>query len=137
MNRSVINIVLVVAAAAILTLLAVRVRVGATADSVAVLTASGMTCGSCAARITRELESLKGVAAIEVDTEGGRVVVGYDMKTVKPEALKEQINRAGFSSTVQAVVSPEQFKRMTGREIGRKPASRGGCCGGCGSGKQN
>lgn len=137
MNNRIVNIALVLVAATLLTLLALRVRVGATADSVAVLKTAGMTCGSCSGKITKALETMNGVAATEVDLEGGWVIVGYDTKTVKPEALAEKVNKAGFGSSVNMVLSPEQFKKMTGRDIGRKAGSGPGCCGGCGSNKQS
>jgi len=101
-----------------------------------------MTCGSRSSKITKALEALKGVTIAEVDVEGGWVVVGYDTKTVKPEVLAEKVKVAGFGSNVYMVLTPEQFKQMTGKDIGKKTASSGGCggCGpkgGCGSNKQN
>jgi copper chaperone CopZ len=102
-----------------------------------------MTCGSCSSRITRALQALKGVAITEVDVEGGWVVVGYDTKTVKPEALAAQVVSTGFGSNVHLVLAPEQFKQLTGRDIGRKAQPSGGCSGcgskggGCGSNKNS
>lgn len=122
---------LVIAAVTVLVVFAFRVRIGATADSVAVLRTTGMTCGSCSSKITKALESLKGVAVTEVDVEGGWVIVGYDTKAVKPEALAEKVSGAGFGSNVHLVLTPARFKQMTGRDIGMNaPPSRG--CGGCG-----
>jgi copper chaperone CopZ len=117
------------------------VKAGTTADSVAVLRTTGMTCGSCSSKITKALESLKGVAVTEVDVEGGWVVVGYDTKTVKPEALAAQVASTGFGSNVHMVLTPEQFKQATGRDIGAKAIPSSGCCGGkgggCGSNKKS
>jgi copper chaperone CopZ len=132
MKTKVINGVVIVSMITLLAVLAVFVRIGATADSVAVLKTTGMTCGSCSSKITKALESLKGVAVTEVDVEGGWVVVGYDTKDVKPESLAEKVNGAGFGSKVHIVLTPEQFKQLTGRDIGKKAASSGGC-GGCGT----
>lgn len=136
------TLLLFFAAITILVVLAFRIRVGATADSVAVLRTTGMTCGSCSSKITKTLETLKGVAVTEVDVEGGWVVVGYDTKTVKPEALAEKVNSAGFGSSVHRVLTPEQFKQITGRDVGKDASSSGGCggCGtkgGCGSNKKS
>ncbi len=132
---------LVLAAITVLVVLAFRIRVGATADSVAVLRTTGMTCGSCSSKITKTLETLKGVAAAEVDVEGGWVVVGYDTTIVKPDVLAAQVSSAGFGSNVHQVLTPEQFKQITGREIGAKATSNSGCCGGkgggCGSNKKS
>lgn len=132
---------LVIAAVTVLVLLAFRVRIGATADSVAVLRTTGMTCGSCSDKITTALDAMKGVAVTEVDVEGGWVVVGYDTKSVKPEALTEKVTSAGFGSNLHLVLTPEQFKQATGRDIGAGATPSQGCCGskggGCGSGKKS
>jgi mercuric ion binding protein len=125
---------LVIMVLTVLVVLALRVRVGATADSIAVLKTSGMTCGSCSSKITKALESLKGVAVTEVDVEGGWVVVGYDTKDVKPESLAEKVIGVGFGSKVHVVLTPEQFKQLTGRDIGSKDTPSSGCCGGKGGG---
>jgi len=125
---------LVITAITVLALLALRVRIAATADSVAVLKTTGMTCGSCSSRITETLESLNGVAATEVDVEGGWVVVGYDTKAVKPEQLARKISATGFGSTVHQLLTPEQFRQITGRNIGQSAAPSKGCCGGTGGG---
>jgi periplasmic mercuric ion binding protein len=140
-SSNALNIAMVVGAVTLLSLLALYVRVGATADSVAVLKTSGMTCGSCSSKITATLQDVKGVAVTEVDIEGGWVVVGYDTKSVKPETLAEKVNGAGFVSGVHRVLTPEQFKQITGRDIGKKTSTATGCCGGkgggCNSGKQS
>jgi copper chaperone CopZ len=141
MNAKILSTsLLVLAAVTLLVVLAFRVGTGATADSVAVLKTTGMTCGSCSSKITKALESLKGIAVTEVDVNGGWVIVGYDTKTVKPELLAEKVKGAGFGSTVHLVLTPEQFKQLTGRDIGAKAAPTSGCCGksgGCGSNKKS
>lgn len=126
------TLLLVIAAITVLAVLALRVRIAATADSVAVLKTAGMTCGSCSSKITKALESLRGVAATEVDVEGGWVLVGYDTKLVKPEQLAERVSSSGFGSSVHVVLTPEQFRQITGRNIGQKGAPSKGCCGGKG-----
>jgi len=140
-SSNALNAAMVVVAVALLSLLAFYVRIGATADSVAVLRTAGMTCSSCSSTITAALQDVKGVAVTEVDIEGGWVVVGYDTKTVRPETLAEKVNGAGFVSGVHRILTPEQFKQITGREIGKKAAGSSGCCGGkgggCNSGKQS
>lgn len=140
MKNKNINVVILVSAVTLLSVFAFFVRVGATADSVAVLRTTGMTCGSCSSKITKALETLKGVAVTEVDVEGGWVIVGYDTKTVTPEALTEKVNGTGFGTNVHQVLTPEQFKQLTGRDIGARATSNSGCCGskggGCGSNKK-
>lgn len=125
---------LVIAAVTLLVFFGFRVRVGATADSVAVLQTTGMTCGSCSGKITKALESVKGVAVTEVDVSGGWVIVGYDTKVVKPETLAERITGTGFNSKLSEVLTPEQFRQITGRNVGQNAAPSSGCCGGKGGG---
>jgi copper chaperone CopZ len=141
MNAKILSTsLLVLAAVTLLVVLAFRVGTGATADSVAVLKTTDMTCGNCSSKITKALQSLKGIAVTEVDVNGGWVIVGYDTKTVKPELLAEKVKGAGFGSTVHLVLTPEQFKQLTGRDIGAKAAPTSGCCGksgGCGSNKKS
>jgi copper chaperone CopZ len=129
--------ILVIAAVTVLMVFAFRVRIAATADSVAVLKTTGMTCGSCSSKVTSALESVKGVAVTEVDVDGGWVIVGYDTKAVKPESLAEKVRGTGFNSKVAEVLTPEQFRQRTGRTIGQNTASSSGCCGkgGCETGK--
>ena len=134
MKNKIVNSVVVFVVAVFLTVLAFHVRVGATADSVAVLKTAGMTCGSCSSKISKALEALKGVAVTEVDVEGGWVIVGYDTKAIKPEALAEKVTKTGFGSNVHVVLTPEQFKQITGKNIGEKAAPAKGCCGGKGGG---
>lgn len=135
-----INCIITAVAVVFLTTLAFHVNAGAKADSVAVLRTTGMTCGSCSSKITAALETQKGVVVTEVDVEGGWVVVGFDTKSVKPETLAEKISGSGFSSNVHMILTPEQFKQATGRDLGKKAEPGSGCCGGkgggCGSGRQ-
>ncbi|OGT95886.1 MAG: heavy metal transporter [Geobacteraceae bacterium GWB2_52_12] len=135
MKNKVINIVLILLVATVLTVLALYVRTGATVDSVVILQTSGMTCSSCSSKISMALEKERGVAVTEVDVAGGWVVVGYDSHAAKPETLADKVNETGFKSTIQTVVTPEQFTQITGRAIGQN-AAKSGCCGtggGCGT----
>jgi periplasmic mercuric ion binding protein len=133
MKNKGINIFLILVTVALLVLFGFYVRIGATADAVVVLKTAGMNCSSCAGKITNALETQKGVAATEVDLDGGWVIAGYDSKQVKPESLAEKVSGTGFASRIQAVLTPEQFRQITGRDIGRQ-AKKSGCCGGKGGG---
>jgi copper chaperone CopZ len=104
---------------------------------VAVLKATGMTCSSCSKTISSALEKTKGVSTTEVDVDGGWVIVGYDTKNVKPEVLAENVKKAGFDCAVYEVLTPEQFKKVTGRDIGQQAAAKKGCCGGKGECNMN
>lgn len=125
---------MLVATVTLLSVLAFYVKVGVTADSITVLQTTGMTCGSCTSKISKALESVKGVAVTEVDLDGGWVIVSYDTKSIKPENIAEKVSSAGFNSNVHVVLTPEQFRQVTGRNIGEKAGQGGGCCGGKGGG---
>ncbi len=131
---------LIIAVVTLLVVLAFHVRTGTTADSVAVLQTTGMTCGSCSSKITKALEREKGVAVTEVDVAGGWVIVGFDTKTIKPAALAQKVSETGFGCNLYAVLTPEEFRQVAGREIGKSAADSKGCCssktGGCGGNKQ-
>jgi copper chaperone CopZ len=127
-----INSTIIAVVAVLLVTLAFRVRMGSSADSIAVLKTTGMTCGSCSNKITKALEKQAGVAATEVDVNSGWVIVGYDSKTVTPEVLAEKVKGAGFGSIVQQVLTPNQFKKITGRDMDIGNNGSPGGCGGCG-----
>lgn len=138
MNNRIVNVLVIIAVVTLVSVLAFYVRIGATADSVAVLKTTGMTCGSCSSKISAALQNVNGVAVTEVDVDGGWVIVGYDTKRVKPETLVSKVNGTGFASGVYQILTPEEFKGITGREIGGKADATSGCCGkgGCCSGKK-
>lgn len=125
-----INAALVLLAMLVVGAFAFAVRLEAAADSVAVLRTHGMTCGSCASRIEQTLRHEKGVASVDVDVNAGRVVVGYDSKKVRPEAIAEQVTGSGYGSSILQVVTPEQYRSMTGQNIAAS-RQQGGCGSGC------
>lgn len=139
MNNKLITGVIACVVVAWLLYLSFHVTIANAATAVAVLKTSGMTCGSCSEKITGALKTMKGVSHTEVDLGGGYVIVGFDAAAVTPENLAEQVSKTGYGSTVQRVLTPEQFKQMTGRDLG--PAARAGsgcgcCSGGPGGGRQ-
>jgi copper chaperone CopZ len=136
MRNKAFNTFLVLAVLVMLGVCAFYVRVGATADAVVVLKTSGMTCSSCIAKVSKALQNERGVAATEVDLAGGWVIAGYDSKQVAPERLAQKVVATGFASSVQTVLTPEQFKKIMGRNIGQQPAAGAGCCGAKGCGGQ-
>lgn len=131
----IINIVLVLATIALLGVFASSVRFKPTADNVALLRTAGMTCGGCSSNIEKALQSKKGVASVEVDVDGGWVVVGYDSKKIKPEVLASTVTGAGYWSRVAELLSVDQFRALTGRNPGEGVTRKAGCGGGCGIGK--
>ena len=128
MENKVLNACLLLAVLVILGVSAFFVRAAATADSVVLLKTSGMTCSSCSAKVIKALQNERGVAATEVDLEDGLVMAGYDSKQVAPDQLARKVAAAGYASSVQKVLTPEQFKKIVGRDIGKESAGSG-CCG--------
>ncbi|MCM2358489.1 MAG: heavy-metal-associated domain-containing protein [Geobacteraceae bacterium] len=131
----IINIVLVLAVVVLLSIFALAVRISPTADNVAVLRTAGMTCGSCANDIEKALQAEGGVASVEVDVDGGWVVVGYDSKKTGPDAIVSTVAGLGYRSKVAEQLSVEQFRKITGRNPGQGVTRKTGCGGGCGANK--
>ncbi len=58
----------------------------------------GMDCGGCVKSVTRMLNGVAGVAAVDVSLEGAKAAVEFDpAKTSLPE-LKRAVERAGFKA---------------------------------------
>ncbi|WP_306535306.1 heavy-metal-associated domain-containing protein [Geobacter sp.] len=129
-KRNVINTLLILSAIVVVGVFAFSVRLEASANSVAILRAHGMTCGSCAAKIEQSLNGAKGVASVQVNVSGGEVVVGYDSNLVRPEAIAERITGSGYGSSITQVLTPDQYATMTGKSLAAARQG-GGCGGGC------
>lgn len=110
---------------------------GAKADSVAVLKAQGITCGSCAGRIEQALKEKAGVAAVEVDIDAGRVIVAYDAKAVTPGQLAESVTAVGYGSSVLQTLPADQYRAVAGASAGARAGRAGGCGGKNCCGKKN
>ena len=59
-------------------------------------TVEGMTCGHCAAAVTRELTALTGVSSVDVDVASGRVSVTREA-ALPVEDVRAAIDEAGYS----------------------------------------
>lgn len=128
MNRNkMITGIIACAVVALLVYMSFHVTTATAATAVAVLKADGMTCGSCSEKITGALKTVKGVSHTEVDLGGGYVIVGYDAAATNPETLATRVSKAGYGSKVQTVLTPEQFRQMTGRDIGQTARTGAGC----------
>jgi periplasmic mercuric ion binding protein len=134
-KAKIINYALVLAAITLLVVCALSVRFRPVADSVAILSTTGMTCGGCSADIDTALQGKNGVAAVEVDVERGQVVVGYNSKKIGPDELAATVTTAGYGSRIAQVLNARQFRSMTGRNPGEVRTGRTGC--GCGSSTQS
>lgn len=59
-------------------------------------TVQGMTCGHCAAAVTREVERVGGVDAVRVDVGAGTVIV-ETTGVVSDEAITAAVAEAGYT----------------------------------------
>jgi P-type Cu+ transporter len=76
------------------------------------LPVTGMTCGSCAARVERRLNRLTGVTAtVNYATE--RATVDYDPASVNPEDLVAAVVEAGYGATLPSG-NPDGDSRLAG-----------------------
>jgi len=130
MKNKTINTILIIFVTAMLVKLAFFVRLGATADKVVVLQTAGITCGGCVADIEKALQAKGGIASMEVDVRGGRVIVGFDSKKIRRDEIVAVISGLGYRVKVSEVLSIEQFRAKTCREPGIKMRYIG--CAGCG-----
>lgn len=125
MNRG--NILAVVVVAVVLVLFGLFVRFDASANTYAVLKASGMTCSSCSGKVEKALRNKPGVSSVRVDVPSGLVLVGYDGRVVEARMLAEDVSKAGYSATVQRVLDAKQYAALMAGSSG------GGGCGNCSS----
>ena len=60
------------------------------------ITVKGMSCGHCAAAVTKALEALPGVSQVQVDLSSGRVTF-TSANPIPPEELARVIKAAGYA----------------------------------------
>lgn len=58
-------------------------------------TVAGMTCGGCAASVSRKLRAVAGVAGVEVDVASGAVTVTSDT-TLETADVRSAVEQAGY-----------------------------------------
>jgi copper chaperone len=61
----------------------------------ATLTITGMSCGSCAAKVKSALTGVSGVKGAMVDATTGKATVSYDEKLTSPDKLVSAVNAGG------------------------------------------
>lgn len=57
----------------------------------------GMTCGGCASRVTKAVKSIPEVEDVSVDLETGGVSALTVTGPASPEAVREAVQRAGYT----------------------------------------
>ena len=60
------------------------------------LNISGMVCSGCAGTVTRAIQALPGVAAVEVSHSEEKAKISFDPVHVQLEQLKSTVERAGY-----------------------------------------
>ena len=85
----------------------------------------GMSCGSCIASVTRALQRVPGVGAVEVDLPRGVAQVTAADGTAKLPAMVDALAAAGY------VAGPlSAAEGSAGAQAGRGHKAAGGGCGG-------
>ena len=59
---------------------------------------SGMTCQGCVRSVTRVLQTLPGVDAVEVSLERGEAAVKFDPARTGAPALRKAVEDAGYGA---------------------------------------
>ena len=79
------------------------------------LSISGMTCGACAMKVEKSLNSLDGVSAtVNFATETARVTLHDDVTT---EQLVAQVEKAGYGARLVADTTPEMLDKETNERV--------------------
>ena len=132
-NRKLENMVLALTVFLVLGVFAFAIHVRPTADQVAVVKATGINCGVIV-DIEKSLYAKQGVVTVEVNPNDGKVIVGYDSKTIQPQAIAAVIAKMGYGLTVLETLEVEKFRGITGMGPDANTSSVG--CGGlCGTRK--
>jgi cation-transporting ATPase V/Cu+-exporting ATPase len=71
-------------------------------------TVSGMTCGSCSARVERVLSRQEGVARAAVNLATERAVVAFDPGRLGPDDLVAAVEKAGYGLALIAPAAPTE-----------------------------
>ena len=65
-------------------------------------TVTGMTCSACSAHVTKAVEKLPGVDAVNVNLLGGSMLVEYDPDQESPEAIIAAVDASGYGASLPA-----------------------------------
>ncbi len=68
-------------------------------------TVQGMTCTSCAASVTAEVEAIPGVSRVDVDVVSGQVHITSDVPVTESQ-VRDAVEEAGYRLALQHSVQP-------------------------------
>ncbi|MEO8559112.1 MAG: heavy-metal-associated domain-containing protein [Rhodospirillales bacterium] len=64
---------------------------------------TGMTCGGCAASLTRALSAVPGVDDVKVSLAKGEAVVQFEERLTSRDQLKAAVQAAGYGVDLAAI----------------------------------
>ena len=76
----------------------------------------GMTCGGCASKVNKALDSLEGIQSCDVNVDKGQAKIIFDdSKINEKEILEKLINKTNFSCSVpEKKVKKGFFQKLFG-----------------------
>jgi len=74
----------------------------ATDSTRTILRAEGFSCPSCVAKVTKQVERLDGVDAVQVHFASARIEVDHNPARASVEALVAAVAKAGYAATPAA-----------------------------------
>lgn len=84
---------------------------------------TGMACAGCAANVERRLGQMDGVAKASVNFAARTALVEYDPQITSPQAMKEEIRKAGYDLVIDEGESLEAIERTAFSRLKRQAAS--------------
>ena len=84
---------------------------------------TGMACAGCAANVERRLEQMDGVAKASVNFAARTALVEYDPQITSPQAMKEEIRKAGYDLVIDEGESLKAIERTTFSRLKRQAAA--------------
>lgn len=83
---------------------------------------TGMACAGCAANVERRLGQMDGVAKASVNFAARTALVEYYPQVTSPQAMKEEIRKAGYDLVIDEGESLEAIERTAFRRLKRQAA---------------
>ena len=84
---------------------------------------TGMACAGCAANVERRLGQMDGVAKASVNFAARTALVEYDPQMTSPQAMKDEIRKAGYDLVIDEGESLEAIERTAFRRLKRQAAA--------------
>lgn len=84
---------------------------------------TGMACAGCAANVERRLGQMDGVAKASVNFAARTALVEYDPQVTSPQAMKDEIRKAGYDLVIDEGESLEAIERTAFRRLKRQAAA--------------